>query len=109
MSQPTRRSLPFALLAVWTTLTLAIAGCRSKAPATAPESYVMTFLVSGKNVGEKTPEMRQAIQAAHLENIGKLADEGKLVIAGPFGHPSPDDSMRGIFVFDTGDLAKARG
>lgn len=71
------------------------------------ETYVLAFLVSGKTPGEKTPEERQAIQAAHMTNIGKLVGEGKMVIAGPFGHPSPDDSMRGIFVFDTESVAKA--
>jgi len=108
MTQRTRRSPLFAPLTISTTLALSIAGCRANPPAPVRESYVMAFLVSGNSASEMTPEMRQAIQAAHMENIGKLADEGKLVIAGPFGHPSPDDSMRGIFVFDTGDVVKAR-
>ena len=91
-------------------LTLTLAGCRSNEAASEPDhdAYVMAFLVSGPSAAGMTPEERTTVQAAHMGNIGRLVDEGKMVIAGPFGHPSPDDSMRGIFVFDTGDLAEAR-
>ena len=108
MTQRRRRSMPLAFLAIGTTLILSMAGCRSGPPADERESYVMAFLVTGKAAGEKTPEEQKAVQAAHMENIGKLVGEGKMVIAGPFGHPSPDDSMRGIFVFDTPEVAQAR-
>jgi len=108
MIQRRRRSTPLAVLAIGTTLILSMAGCRSEPPADERESYVMAFLVTGKSSAEKSPEERKTVQAAHMANIGKLADEKKLVIAGPFGHPSPDDSMRGIFVFDTAEVAQAR-
>lgn len=108
MTHPLRRALPFAALAMSTILILTNAGCRSNEAAPERESYVMAFLVSGPKVKEKTPEERQTVQAAHMANIGKLVEESKMVIAGPFGRPSPDESMRGIFVFDTGDVAQAR-
>jgi uncharacterized protein YciI len=97
-----RPALVLAAAALSTALCLAAGGCRTR------QDYVMAFLVSGPTAKEKTPEERKAVQAGHMENIGKLVDEGKMVIAGPFGHPSPDDSMRGIFVFDTRDVATAR-
>ena len=108
MTPSPRRLLPFAAVAMSTVLVLANAGCRSTRRPRERDSYVMAFLVSGPKVKEKSPEERQTVQAAHMANIGKLVAEGKMVIAGPFGQPSPDASMRGIFVFDTGDLAKAR-
>jgi uncharacterized protein len=111
MVQLHRQPLLLAVLAM--SCVLPISGCRSNeaasnAPASNRESYVIAFLVSGPKAKEKTPEERQAVQAGHMANIGRLVEEGRMVIAGPFGQPSPDASMRGIFVFDTGDVAKAK-
>lgn len=35
----------------------------------------------------------------HMENIGRLANEGKLVVAGPFG--KNDKQYRGLYIFKT--------
>ena len=65
----------------------------------------LAFLVRGaKWTPEKTPET-EAIQKAHLANIGKLAEMKKLVVAGPFGD---DGTLRGIFVFRVNSLEEAR-
>ncbi len=37
----------------------------------------------------------------HMENIGKMAEAGKLVIAGPFG--KNDKQYRGLYIFKTSD------
>jgi uncharacterized protein YciI len=37
------------------------------------------------------------IQKGHIKNIGRLYSEGKIDIAGPFGH---DGDLRGIFIFN---------
>lgn len=44
------------------------------------------------------------IQAAHLENINRLADIGKIVMAGPMGD---DGNLRGIFVMNCINLEEA--
>jgi len=44
------------------------------------------------------------IQQAHLDNINRLADLGKIVIAGPMGD---DGHLRGIFVMDCISLEEA--
>ena len=47
------------------------------------------------------------LQAAHMGNIGRLAEEGKLVLAGPFYGEEKGD-YRGIYIFDTPSLDSAR-
>ena len=65
----------------------------------------LAFLVRGEKwTPDKTPET-EAIQKAHLANIGRLAEMKKLVVAGPFGD---DGTLRGIFVFRVASLEEAR-
>jgi uncharacterized protein YciI len=65
----------------------------------------LAFLTRGdKWTAEKTP-VTEAIQKAHLENIQKLANMKKLVVAGPFGD---DGRLRGVFVFKVATIDEAR-
>lgn len=80
-------------------------GCRS---ASSGDVFQFAFLVRGDSTAERTPEQRNATQAAHMANIQKLADEKKLLIAGPFGEGNPHPEARGIFLFDTTDPRRAR-
>jgi uncharacterized protein YciI len=67
-------------------------------------TYYLGFLKRGdKWSPEETPE-RQRIQEAHLKNIGRLHEIGKLVAAGPF---MEDTDLRGIFVFKTATAEEA--
>jgi uncharacterized protein YciI len=66
--------------------------------------YVMAFLKTGPTkIADKT-KMAE-LQKAHLRNITKLADEGKLVMAGPF---MDEGAIEGIFVFDVTTVAEAK-
>lgn len=66
--------------------------------------YVMVFLKAGP---ERSPdaESAQAIQRAHLDNIRRLAEEGVLVLAGPF---LDGGELRGIFILAVDTLEEAR-
>ena len=61
------------------------------------KSYVMAFLYTGPNTTQDSTEAA-LLQKAHMDNISRMADEGKLVFAGPF---MEEDSLRGIYIFNT--------
>ncbi len=76
----------------------------------APEEYEMTtyyvgFLYRGPHWSpEDTPE-RAKIQEGHMAHIRKMAETGKLVLAGPF---LDDGELRGMFVFRVASLEEAK-
>ena len=69
------------------------------------KTYVMAFLNSGSSEGLDSLQ-RAKLQRGHLDNITRLAEAGKLVLAGPFY--GNDDDLRGIYVFDVRTLEEAQ-
>ena len=67
------------------------------------KKYVMAFLKKGPNKSAGAEE-RSRLQKAHLKNITRLAEEGKLVLAGPF---FGDGDLRGIYIFNVDNIAQA--
>lgn len=68
------------------------------------KKYVMAFLKEGPTrLTDSVAGMQ--LQMAHLKNIGKLADEGKLVVAGPF---LDDQPIKGIFIFNVATIEEAK-
>ncbi|MBL4658629.1 MAG: hypothetical protein JKX73_11555 [Flavobacteriales bacterium] len=67
-------------------------------------SYVIAFLKKGPN-RDMTHDEAMSLQVAHLDNIQRLADEGKLVVAGPF---MDSGDLMGIYVFNVATLEEAR-
>ncbi len=68
------------------------------------KQYVMAFLKEGKNKTIDSIESAK-LQLAHLKNIMRLAEEGKLIIAGPFMDNQP---IKGIFIFNVSTIEEAR-
>lgn len=66
--------------------------------------YVMAFLKAGP-VREQDSTTAAALQRAHLDNIFRLADEGKLAVAGPF---LDGGEMKGIYIFNVETVEEAR-
>ncbi len=62
------------------------------------KQYYFVMLTKGERRNEITDTaIINKLQAGHLANIGKLAKDGKILVAGPFGD---DGNWRGIFIFD---------
>ena len=66
--------------------------------------YVMAFLRRGPNRDRDSAEAYD-LQRAHLDNINRLVEEGKMVLAGPFGG---DGDLRGIFIFNVETVEEAK-
>lgn len=67
------------------------------------KKYVMAFLKSGPN-RDQDSATAASLQQEHMNNIKRMAEEGKLVLAGPFfgqGH------IRGIYIFNVTSIAEA--
>lgn len=74
---------------------------RDTTPAFELKQYWLVFLLRGDSTRLDSATAAQ-IQRGHLENIGRLAREGKIIMAGPMGY---DRELRGIFIMDGKDSA----
>ena len=68
------------------------------------KKYVMAFLKRGPNRDLDSVKTME-LQMAHLQNIERLAEEGKLVLAGPF---LGNDDLRGIYIFNVSSIEEAQ-
>lgn len=68
------------------------------------KKFVIAFLKRGPNRSQDSLTAAN-LQRAHMDNITKLANEGKLVLAGPF---FGNDDLRGIYIFDVQSIEEAQ-
>jgi uncharacterized protein len=69
------------------------------------KKYVFCLLKSGSNTTASKEESKKLFEG-HMANIGKLAKEGKLVVAGPF--MKNDRNYRGIYIFNVETIEEAK-
>ncbi len=69
------------------------------------KTYVLCILKTGPKDAEIKGEERKEIFAGHFANIGRLSEEGKLAVAGPFG--TNDKAWRGLYVFNVTTIEEA--
>lgn len=69
------------------------------------KKYVFCLLKSGTNTTASKEESKKLFEG-HMANIGKLAQEGKLVVAGPF--MKNDRNYRGIYIFNVETIEEAK-
>lgn len=71
------------------------------------KSYVFCILKTGPKDAEiKEKRTRDEIFTGHMANMGRLAKEGKLVLAGPFG--KNERAYRGIFILNVKTVEEAQ-
>ena len=69
------------------------------------KNYVMVILTTG-TTEIKDKKITDSLFSGHMNNIGLMAKEGKLAVAGPFG--KNDLGYRGIFILNTNDVDEAK-
>jgi len=68
------------------------------------KKYVLVLLKTGSATNVPKSKSDSAF-AGHMQNINRLADSGKLVVAGPF---FKNDKYRGIFILNADSLEEGR-
>lgn len=69
------------------------------------KNYVFAILKTGPAKVEDK-EARNRLFRGHMDNINRLADQGKLVVAGPFG--KNDRNYRGLFILNVATVEEAK-
>jgi uncharacterized protein len=67
------------------------------------KQYVLAFLKKGSKAVDSS--QRNQLLQGHLKNIGRLAKEGKLLLAGPF---LDKGDLAGIFIFNVTTIEEAK-
>jgi hypothetical protein len=96
-AMPNPRMLPVAALAL-----LLLAGPALAQPTPQPLRYGLVLLKSGVRPDISKAES-DSLQAGHMANIIRMANEGALLAAGPMGDGS---DLRGIFLFKPDSIAE---
>lgn len=68
------------------------------------KQYVLALLKKGPNRNQDSATAAQ-LQKGHMDNINRMANIGKLVLAGPF---MDDGDLRGIYLFDVSTIEEAQ-
>lgn len=62
-------------------------------------AYTIVMLTTGNTKIDDKTKMSEVMKG-HMANIGRLADEGKIIVAGPFLEKNKEN-YRGMFIFNT--------
>jgi len=69
------------------------------------KGFVLVILKTGSN-NSTDKEAKNSAFRGHFDNINRLVDENKLIVAGPFG--KNDNTFRGLFILDVATINEAK-
>ncbi len=69
------------------------------------KNYIMVILTTG-SADIKDKKITESLFKGHMSNMGRLAIQGKLAVAGPFG--KNDLGYRGIFIINSNSIDDAK-
>ncbi len=79
----------------------------SRALAAGPlQTYTFVYILTGPATDIDATTQEEAFQG-HFSNMTRMAENGDLLIAGPYWEPKTWDDMRGMWIFNTDDLDQA--
>ena len=67
--------------------------------------YVLVIIKTGPK-SDVTTAVRDSLMKGHMNNIGRMAEKGELVMAGPLG--KNDRQYRGIYIFNVRTVEEAK-
>ncbi|MEZ4951001.1 MAG: YciI family protein [Saprospiraceae bacterium] len=79
-------------------------GCQSRCRSIWNEKICDGFFKRGPNRDRDSAEATALQRAPAMENINRMAEEGTLIVAGPF---FGNDDLRGIYIFDVRSIEEA--
>ncbi|MCE9618958.1 MAG: YciI family protein [Planctomycetes bacterium] len=76
---------------------------------TMPQSrpYTLVLIKTGPMSGKLSKEENDKAFEGHFANMARLAEEHKLVLAGPYGKARHEPDLRGLFVINSGQRSEA--
>lgn len=82
--------------------------CATAPAVPQPLECTLAILKTGPRTEPLSAEERTKIFGGHFANMERLARERQLLVAGPYGKQRSDPTLRGLFVLDTADPARAK-
>ena len=70
--------------------------------------YVIAFLRRGPEWTAEQTEETKKLSDGHMKNIERLAEEGKMVLSGPFLDAAKQGDLAGLFIFRTESVDTAK-
>lgn len=70
------------------------------------QAYTFVYIATGPASGIDAPTQQEAFKG-HFSNMKRMAEDGDLLVAGPYWQPNSFADLRGMWILNTDDVGKA--